>query len=317
MSATDQEGVDWQALERLRLAFLQGTAGARDYWDHPSTLSSYDATFAQRIGWKWDFVLSELARRGWQPPRAELLDWGCGTGIATRAFLDHFGANSVASVRLMDRSPQAMRFAAQRIASRFPGLDLRQGRGDANGSVMLLSHVLTELQPAQVDALLEEIAGAAAVLWVEPGTYEASLALIAIRERLRSQFHVIAPCPHAGRCGILDPGNESHWCHHFASPPPEVFTDAFWGRFARMLEIDLRSLPVSFLVLDPRPAPESGTDQIRTLGRPRLLKAEVRLMACSQEGVTERVFPRRTFPSVWKDARKDRIPSLWPEPKPE
>ncbi|MBL9135851.1 MAG: hypothetical protein JNK85_08290 [Verrucomicrobiales bacterium] len=317
MSSSGADKVDWQALERLRLAFLKGTAGDRDYWDHPSTLASYDATFAQRIGWKWDFVLAELARRGWQPPRTELVDWGCGTGIATRAFLDHFGVDAVESVRLIDRSPQAQRYAAQRVASRFPGMPVHQGRGEAVASMILLSHVLTELQPAQVDALLEEIAGASAVLWVEPGTYEASLALIAIRERLRSQFHVIAPCPHAERCGILAPGNESHWCHHFASPPPEVFMDPFWGRFAKMLEIDLRSLPVSYLVLDRNPAPALAPELVRTLGRPRLLKAEVRLMACTAAGVTERAFSRRTYPSVWKDARKDRIPSLWKVPDAE
>ncbi len=311
----DDATVDWQALDRLRAAFLDGTAGSKDYWDQPRTLASYDATFAQRIGWKWDFVLMDLAHRGWTPPRTELLDWGCGTGIATRAFLDHFGSDSVESVRLIDRSPQAVRFAAQRIASRFPGLHVAQGRGETRPAVVLVSHVLTELQPAQVDALLEEIAGAATVLWVEPGTYEASLALIAIRERLRSHFHVVAPCPHAGRCGILAPGNESHWCHHFASPPPEVFTDSFWGRFAKLLEIDLRSLPVSYLVLDQRPVPAMAPSTVRTLGRPRHLKAEVRLMVCDAEGVAERSFSRREFPSVWKDARKDRIPSLWTLPR--
>lgn len=316
MSA-DITTVDWQALERLRAAFLSGTAGTRDYWDQPRTLASYDATFAQRIGWKWDFVLADLARRGWSPPHAELLDWGCGTGIATRAYLDHFGTTSVNAVRLIDRSPQAMRFAAQRVGERFPGLPVAQGRGEPRPAVVLLSHVLTELQPAQVDALLEEITGATAILWVEPGTYETSLALIAIRERLRSLFHVVAPCPHAGPCGILAPGNESHWCHHFATPPAEVFTDSFWGRFAKLLEIDLRSLPVSYLVLDQRPAPVVEPSAVRTLGRPRELKAEVRVMVCDANGVADRSFSRRQYPSVWKDARKDRIPSWWTLPNPE
>ena len=67
--------VDWNALQRLRSAFLNGSAGERDYWQGESDLASYDQTFAQRIGWKWDYVLEELKRRCWLPPASELLDW--------------------------------------------------------------------------------------------------------------------------------------------------------------------------------------------------------------------------------------------------
>ena len=63
----DWENVDWKALERLRAAFLDGTAGAQDYWRTESDLESYDQTFGQRIRWKWDYVLNELKRRGWSP----------------------------------------------------------------------------------------------------------------------------------------------------------------------------------------------------------------------------------------------------------
>ena len=84
------DSIDWEALERMRAAFLAGTAGAADYWQTEGELAAYDATFAQRIGWKWDFVLSELQRRGWTPPRGELLDWGCGSGVAARAFAETF-----------------------------------------------------------------------------------------------------------------------------------------------------------------------------------------------------------------------------------
>ena len=62
------DSVDWPSLERLRTAFLNGTAGGPDYWQTESDLASYDLTFAQRIGWKWDWVLDDLQRIGWQPP---------------------------------------------------------------------------------------------------------------------------------------------------------------------------------------------------------------------------------------------------------
>src|ERR1041384_3502994 len=63
-SKMNWEQIDWSALERLRNAFLEGSAGKQDYWRSASDLASYDETFAQRIGWKWDYVLNELTRRG-------------------------------------------------------------------------------------------------------------------------------------------------------------------------------------------------------------------------------------------------------------
>lgn len=306
----DPEAIDWRALERLRRLFLAGTAGAEDYWRSEHDLASYDATFAQRIGWKWDFVLSDLRQMNWAPPTGEVLDWGCGSGIAARAFVDHFGEAAITGLRFVDRSPLAMRFAASRARARFSQVPVATGGPLGGGStVILISHVLTELTPDRIEALLPSLQGAQAVLWVEPGTYEASLALIAIRERLRQDFHPVAPCGHPARCGILSPGNETHWCHHFASPPPEVFTDPFWGRFAHLLEVDLRSVPLSYLVLDRRPPPPLDSDTVRVLGRPRLNKADVRVIACDPTGVREHLLTRRAYPDVWKAARKERLES--------
>jgi hypothetical protein len=62
-------------LARLRDGFLSGSAGAQDYWSADDELSLYERTFAQRIGWKWDAVLSELALRKWKPPARRLVDW--------------------------------------------------------------------------------------------------------------------------------------------------------------------------------------------------------------------------------------------------
>ena len=47
----------------------------------------YDETFAARIGWKIDAVIRDLQRLGWKPMSCRLVDWGCGTGIATRRIL--------------------------------------------------------------------------------------------------------------------------------------------------------------------------------------------------------------------------------------
>jgi hypothetical protein len=295
--------VNWHALQRLRTVFLEARPPVRDYWHSETELASYDATFAQRIGWKWDFVLDELRRRGWQPPAGEILDWGCGTGVAARAFLDHHGTHNVTRLWYWDRSALARNFAVQRARQKYPGLAVEAGISD-NPAILLLSHVLGELNPEQIESLLPLVLRATATLWVEPGTYEASLTLIAIRERLRHRLHVVAPCLHRERCGILAPGNEPHWCHHFAPSPPEVHTDPFWGRFAHEMNIDLRSLPVSYLVLDQRPAPRAPAGSVRVLGRPRVYKPHALILACDASGVRDYRLTRRRLPDAFQKLKK-------------
>jgi ribosomal protein RSM22 (predicted rRNA methylase) len=311
------DAIDWKALERLRTAFLAGRAGVADYWHSESDLAGYDATFAQRIGWKWDYVLGEITRRGWSPPPGELLDWGCGSGIASRAFLDHFGPNSISKLHLFDRSSLAMEFAAERAREKYPGLEATVGTAgletDDSIVTLLISHVLTELTPEQTEALARFATRATSVIWVEPGTYEVSHMVIAIREQLRERFNVVAPCTHQERCGVLAPENQRHWCHHFASPPPAVFTDGNWARFANMLGIELRDLPLSFLVLDQRSAPPLPSSAARVIGHPRIYKAHALLLGCDASGVRERKLTQRALPEEfrrWKKGKGDVL-QIW------
>jgi hypothetical protein len=304
------EAIDWAALDRMRAAFLEGMAGKCDYWKTESDLASYDATFAQRIGWKWDYVLEELTRRGWCPAPGALLDWGCGSGVAHRAFLDHFGAGAVSSLQVWDRSPMAMSFAQRRAREKYPNLAVQSGLPEKLDTV-IISHVLTELEPKQVEELADSMAEkATSILWVEPGTYEASLTLIAIRERLRTRMQTVAPCTHQGRCGILDQGNERHWCHHFAKPPPEIFLDANWTRFARMTGVDLRSLPLSFLVLDKRPVPELPPGATRIIGHPRVYKPFALALGSGATGLKEYRISKRRLPEEFRKAKKGTLDPL-------
>jgi hypothetical protein len=303
------DGLDWVALNRLRRLFLERRAGRQDYWQNQSDLRSYDQTFAQRIGWKWDHVLAELRQRGWTPPRGSWLDWGCGSGIAGRALLDHFGAAATAELCLWDRSRLAMQYAAGRARKKYPALPVRLVSENAP-ALLLLSHVLTELNEDQIPALLRLIDRASAVIWIEPGTYEDSRALIALREKLRDRFNLVAPCPHQQACGLLEPANQPHWCHHFASPPPGLPADAQWVRFAHLLGIDLRSLPLSYLVLDRRPITPLPGDAVRMLGRPRCHKGYARLFGCRAAATGEARLNQRQNPEVFRRLRKADLPSL-------
>ena len=169
------EELDWAALDRLRAGFLEGAPNSGPYWKSTSDLASYDFTYGERIGWKWDHVLRELKLRGWSPSSRTVLDWGCGSGVAARRVISFFGADKFDSLLVWDHSPVAGEFAAGVATQAFPKLNVAQATPSFLAStepvgLLIISHVLNELPPAALAALLSLVARAAAVLWVEPGT---------------------------------------------------------------------------------------------------------------------------------------------------
>jgi len=299
--------LDWDTLEELRTSYLNGTAGAEDYWKSDALLRGYDATFARRIAWKWQWVFGELDRRGWSPPAGTVLDYGCGTAVAVREVIGKYPGFT--SVALHDRSPRALKFATETVRREFPDITVSPRLPETCG-LLLVSHVLTELDEAGTAALVAEAEKAQAVIFVEPGTHDASRKLIALREKLRDMMRPVAPCVHSETCGLLTSTNERHWCHFFASPPNEVFTDAGWFKFGRTMGIDLRSLPLSFLVLDRRSPAPLPAGSVRVLGYPRIYKAHVLLFGCDASGVAEKRLTKRTDAAFVKATEKRRTPTL-------
>lgn len=306
---TTWDSLDWDALERLREGFLSGAGGAGAYWQSHSDLANYDLTFAQRIAWKWDAVLTELKLRGWTPPPGEVLDWGCGSGVAGRCVLREFGVENVSALRLFDRSALAMEFAAARAQAVFPLLAVDSGVTESGGvGLLVLSHVLNELPDMERDSLVQLARRADAVLWVEPGTHADSRALLAMRERLRDAFDLVAPCTHQAACGLLTTGNERHWCHNFATPPAGVLADGDWVRFGQRMGIDMRSLTYSFLALERkglRAAEEKFAGLSRVIGAPRVYKGFAKLFSCQADGVRDLTLQKRDAPAVFRRLRHE------------
>lgn len=287
------------ALRRLRSTFvsLEDHPGeAEPYWESARDLALYDETFAQRIGWKWDAVLAELERRGRLPDGATVLDWACGTGIAARRWLAH-GVARPARVCLLDRSSEAMAFARARLEEEHPGLEVRIELPEAP-DVLLVSHVLDELDEAGLEALLALARRAGAVVWVEPGSKRTARRLTELRAGLLEVHDVLAPCTHQAACGAL--ARETSWCHGFARPPRTVHTEGGWAVFGRELGIDLRSLPYSFLALARRGRFALGGPNARLLGRPRLTRGRARFELCDASGVAEVDFLQRTDKAFFK-----------------
>jgi len=307
--------LDWDALDRHRERFLEGKPCDGPYWASADELASYDATYGERIGWKWDAVLEELDMRGWAPPGGTVLDWGCGSGVAGRRVIGRHGPGRFDSLVVWDHSPIAVDFALEAAARAFPGLAASAAtRGYLNGhepiGLLVVSHVLNELGPAAL-AEIRALAGRArAVVWTEPGSRGTSRALGSIRDGWATSFRVVAPCTHAKPCPVLQPGNERHWCHHFAAPPPGVFADSYWVRFAQRAGIDLRSLPYSFVALDRAWNP-SAAGLSRVIGRPEAFKPYVRFLNCDAGGLAELTVARRSSAALCKELERTKRPLVY------
>ncbi len=300
---------DWSSLDELRTTYLEGTAGQGDYWTSDALLSGYDVTFARRIAWKWQHVFRDLAGLQWTPPAGAVYDWGCGTGVAAREFLAAYPEAGLTSVSLHDRSRRAVNFATAAVRQEFPEVAVTTGEPEGVFT-LLLSHVVTELKESALAELLKLAGRAAAVVWVEPGTSAASGQLVKAREVLREALHPIAPCLHRNRCGLLAEGHANDWCHFFATPPNEVYTDRDWVQFGRIMGIDLRSLPLSYLVLDQRAPVAPPPGAVRLIGKRRLYKGHALLDACDACGVHERRFTKRTAPALFRAMNKGKTSTL-------
>lgn len=309
--------LDWEVLDRLRATFLHGDKTSGPYWRARTDLETYEATYGARIGWKWEAVLAELRARGWTPPAGgTVLDWGCGSGIAGRRVVQAHGAAHFARLLVHDHSALAADYAADRARQVLPALPVQPAppewlAGADPIALLVVSHVLNELDAAARADLAGVCRRAGAILWVEPGTHPVGRALSGWRDTLLAEgLHAVAPCAHQAACGMLTADNARHWCHFFAAPPPTIFSDSGWVRFGQRAGIDLRSLPYSFLALDRRPVafPAGGS---RIIGAPRLFKGHAKLCNCDAAGVAELVLQQRTDKTLFKSFKHPTGPLLY------
>jgi len=305
--------VDWARLRELRARFLdaetRATPGATaDYFTFRRDVELYDATFAQRIGWKWIAALRELELRAPELAPRTLLDWACGSGAAARAVLASPLGARLERVHLWDRSQRALEYARRSVLELRPGLEVELNVRD-DVDLVVASHVLDELDEAGERALEGVLRSARACVVLESGAHASSRRLGALRARLLDEFTPLAPCPHREACGAL--ALPTNWCHFFARPPAEVFRDGFWAEFAREVGVDLRSLAYSFVALT-RSRVETDASQQRILGRARMMKGRALLDACSRDGVSTLSLLERLDRTLFKTLDEpSNEPKLW------
>jgi len=287
----------------LRQRFL-GNA-YENYWKDRRELELYDSVYAQRIAWKWSAVLQNLSQVGWSPTSSQVIDWGCGTGIAARTVTAWSG---IKQVRLFDQSPLALAFAQEALIHE--GIEATKFSPDKSlgkNKLLLISHVLSELQEEESQELANLAATADEIIWVEPGSHDISRMLGSLRSIfIEAGHHLIAPCVYENSCPMLQPKHERDWCHFFAQPPSEIFQSSFWHEASRQLSIDLRSLPYSYLAFSRSWKPSHSPDTERLIAHPRALKAHGKLLCCGSSGLCERSIQKRDNPALFKRLIKNQ-----------
>lgn len=321
--ASEDEPANWTILERLRSEFLNAKGDVGVYWKSEADLAHYHRFFAARIGWKWDDAIAQAQQAGWRRQSHRILDWGCGSGIATLRMLDAIGADGIDGIDgideviLWDYSTLTCNFARNAIESAYPNLSVRiaapETLGSLDDTLCLASHVLNELDIESRSRLTRLFSQANQVFWVEPGSYDSSRLLVEAREALLDRFSPIAPCVCDQPCPMNTEENARHWCHFFAKTPVEAFTQTDWSRFATIMEIDLRSLPYSFICLDARKiaATRSTEEASRIIGRPRQHKGYTRIFSCDVNGLNDYELQKRDNKSLWKSIKKGKDGSLY------
>jgi len=222
-----------------------------------------------------------------------------------------------------DHSPLARTFAANQARAHFPALAVTAIGSEPTPSslpaayTLVLSHVFNELSADQRTALLALVAGAAAVLWIEPGTHADSRALATVRDQVRTTHQIVAPCTHRENCPLFLAANERDWCHFFASAPAGIQNDSNWVRFSHRAGLDLRSQAYSYLVLTAAPSSQlaassseliAGNSAARVLGRVEIFKPYARFLACESTGLHWLELTKRTDPALIK--RLDKAPPV-------
>jgi ribosomal protein RSM22 (predicted rRNA methylase) len=217
-----------------------------------------------------------------------LLDAGAGPGTVLWAAAAHLP--SLTRATHLEASP-AFRDLGARLAAGadLPEIAWRETRLPALPAdlpphdLVVASYVLGELSEGDrattVAALWRRAAGA--LLLVEPGTPAGFARLRAARTALLAEgARMLAPCPHEGRCPIVDPD----WCHMAVRVERSRL-----HRRAKGAEVPWEDEKFAYLAV----ARNAGTPcAARVIGPPRAGGGHVALRLCTPDGLVERVVTR-------------------------
>lgn len=241
------------------------------------------------------------AKPGWSP--RTLLDIGAGPGTLLWAATDTWPGLGHAT--LLEASAPA-RKAGQHLAGHL-ALQSDWIGGDATtdlaglpqADLVTCGYVLDELEPAALAALVDRLWALAAdtLLIVEPGTPAGWRRILACRARLiEAGAHVLAPCPHAAPCPLVEPD----WCHFSRRVARSRI-----HRLVKDADVPWEDEKFAYIAVSRRP-PADERPEMRVLAPPRGGSGKMELKLCRPDGsVCARLFTRRDGDMFKKAKRLD------------
>lgn len=257
----------------------------RDGRLHLGERAAVAAYLATRLAATYAAVRTSLAaiadvRPDWTP--RTLLDAGAGPGSVLWAARDAWPSiGHAAMIEASDAIRQIGDTLAREAGARTSWIAADIGRGMPDlerADLVTLSYVLGELAPAAIDPLIERLweLSQDVLLVVEPGTPAGWQRMMAVRDHLIARgAHLVAPCPHAGRCPLTAPD----WCHFSRRVARSRI-----HRLAKDADVPWEDEKFIYLAVSRAP---SNTAAARVLARPRISSGTVRLKLCCPSGQVE------------------------------
>lgn len=248
-------------------------------------------------------VLAELSARRPDFVPLSLLDLGAGPGTVLWAASEFFP--NLRQVTLLERDADFIKLGRELLkASDATGIcataqwqqtDLRHAPSFPAADLVTLSYALNELDEAQQRALVQRAWNAAqdVLVIVEPGTKAGYANILRARTALLAESaYLVAPCPHAFACPMIETND---WCH-FAQRLPRTAQH----RRAKSGALSYEDEKFSYLIAARQP---SERVPARIVRHPFFGKGHVKLVLCTSAGTlaTETVTARH---SAYKEARK-------------
>lgn len=231
-------------------------------------------------------------------PRS-LLDVGAGPGTVMWAAADLWPDLDAAT--LFEASP-AIRAVGEKLAASasvariaWRAGDLRSGLSEQQHDLVTLAYVLDELAPKDRGALIDRLWDLTrhTLLIVEPGTTKGWKRILDARTQLIAEgAHILAPCPHAQTCPIIEPD----WCHFSARVARSRI-----HRLAKEAEVPWEDEKFIYLAAARSPATEIAA---RVLAPPESASGRVRLKLCNPDGSTTHRLVTRREGDAFKQARR-------------
>jgi ribosomal protein RSM22 (predicted rRNA methylase) len=219
-----------------------------------------------------------------------VLDVGAGPGTATWAAAEAF--SSLRNFALLDSNTALRALALEMSRDSHRLRDMAYRRGEARvaladseaADLVVASYMIGEIGDAEQRALADLMWSKArdTLLVVEPGTPAGYARIIALRAQLiASGAHVVAPCPHDGKCPLAAPD----WCH-FTQRLPRSRAH----KQLKSAELPYEDEKFIYVALT-RALPERHFS--RVLAQPVVTKVAISAKLCTEQGILHAVAAHR------------------------